>query len=120
MEPLFKDATKQQLKAALDVCAFRHRLILNNIANADTPGYKRKVLLFEEALREAEEKRASGVELERFVAEDQSPGRADGNNVSIDIESALLAENAMTYEAIITMLSLRGRWLGVVLGEGGS
>ncbi|MGQ9524902.1 MAG: flagellar basal body rod protein FlgB [Armatimonadota bacterium] len=118
MESIFGDATYEYLSRVLDVCAVRHRIIANNIANAETPGFRRRELNFEEALRAVREGEL-GDALHRLVSEDPSPGRADGNNVCIDTESALLAENAMTYEAVATMLDLRSQWLASALGEGG-
>ena len=118
MESIFGDGTYEYLSRVLDVCAIRHRVIANNIANADTPGYKRQELRFEDALRAVQEQEPEEA-IYRFISEDSSPGRADGNNVSIDTESALLAENAMTYEAVATMIDLRSEWLAAALGEGG-
>jgi len=118
MESIFGDGTYEYLSRVLDVCAIRHRVIANNIANADTPGYKRQELRFEDALRAVQEQEPEEA-IYRLISEDSSPGRADGNNVSIDTESALLAENAMTYEAVATMIDLRSEWLAAALGEGG-
>lgn len=118
MESIFGDGTYEYLSRILDVCALRHRIIANNIANAETPGYKRQELRFEDALRAVRDREPEEA-IYRLISEDASPGRADGNNVSIDSESALLAENSMTYEAVATMLELRSQWLAAALGEGG-
>ncbi|MGH9581334.1 MAG: flagellar basal body rod protein FlgB [Bryobacteraceae bacterium] len=70
----------------------RQSLVSSNIANADTPGYKTKDIDFESAFRNAmsgmppEAEEVSGLTL-----------KDDGNNVSLERESRLLAENQMRF-----------------------
>ena len=45
------------LTKSVDNTAYRHKLLVNNVANVNTPGYKRRdVADFQKALREAESK----------------------------------------------------------------
>jgi flagellar basal-body rod protein FlgB len=44
--------------------------------------------------------------------------RADGNNVEIDLEAALLAENSIHYDAVARMMTARGRLLRTAVNEG--
>jgi len=76
----------------MDLLSMRQNLVASNIANADTPGYLTQDLDFEAEFRNA----ASGAP-HAFDA----PGLAvknDGNNVSLDRESRLLAENALRFQ----------------------
>ncbi len=73
------DPTQVALVRLLDSTALRHRVLTANLANADTPGYVRQDVNFEEQLAEA----VRTGNLDRFsasVSEDRvSPARADGN-----------------------------------------
>jgi flagellar basal-body rod protein FlgB len=84
----------------------RTRVIANNIANQNTPGFTRKTLQFERLLKAALE---SGVDdLSRVrpsVEEDRvTPPRADGNNVNVELEMNALRENRLLYEAYSSIL----------------
>ena len=113
----------------------RHRMIAENIANVDTPGYRAKRLdpkAFEEALGEAMDRRGSDprnpltlpvhrqFEVDEFgslrVHPTTAPARNvmfhDGTTISIDREMADLASNAMVHNAATTMLS--GKFNGLM------
>lgn len=47
------DTTFQVLEKALDGSSHRHRVLANNIANVNTPGFKRTDISFQEDLRKA-------------------------------------------------------------------
>lgn len=103
------------LQKAADASALRHDVLSNNIANMDTPGYKRQDVDFESQLRRALrstrfktiDDRVGDInttELNPGVYTD-SPGfsyRLDGNNVDIDTETGRLAENQIKYNGLIT------------------
>ena len=105
------------LDKAADASNLRNELISNNIANVDTPNYKRKDINFESILQ-AE---LSGVNLSEAVLElnqDLSvlePNvftdnaslsyRLDGNNVDIATEEAYLAENQIKYQALVDLMN---------------
>ena len=77
----------------------RQKLAASNIANADTPGYKTQDIDFQRELSNA---MAGGQ-----PAATEVPGlrvRNDGNNVSIDRESRLLAENALRFNIASNLL----------------
>jgi flagellar basal-body rod protein FlgB len=97
----------------------RHGVIASNIANADTPGYKAKDLKFENMLDSAAmELKATnnkhiggsnGSGLPREITADKTQQWADGNDVELDMEVAKMTENAMLFQAGITMLSVKIR-----------
>ena len=107
LDNMFQSASYQASKAFLDVAAERHKVLASNLANAETPGYRRVELSpsFDKTLKASV---ASG-NLHSFdpsemsFVEDQNPAfRSDptGNNVSEDQELMLLNENALRYEAL--------------------
>ena len=84
----------------------RQKVISQNIANVNTPNYKRLELNFEEALAaELTQRRASTTEATPSVRE--TPGlaaRADGNNVDIDMEIGQLGKNALLQQVYLQLL----------------
>ncbi|TVQ58333.1 MAG: flagellar basal body rod protein FlgC [Rhodobacteraceae bacterium] len=89
----------------------RLRVISENIANADTPGFQRKVLTFQEAHREGGV-RVSGLTLDQTplprVYDPSHPmadaeGYYEGSNVSLVIEVADAREAQRSYEANLRM-----------------
>jgi len=104
------------LEKSADASWTRNSLISNNIANVDTPGYKRKDLQFEDYLMNAVN---DGDSLDNDIANidlDTLTGttytdhgtvsyRLDGNNVDIDTESAELAKNQIKYYTMLDSVS---------------
>jgi flagellar basal-body rod protein FlgB len=106
------------LEHLLRVTALRHGVIASNIANADTPHYRAKDLVFGDALSDASlELRTTHVKHVSHnpavpgggtVVESGEPW-ADGNTVELDLEVGRMTENALRYQAGITMLSTKIR-----------
>ena len=95
------------LARLMNASSLRGRVIAGNIANQNTPGFKRQEVQFEDSLRKA---LASGnpraldrVAPERTVDE-LSPSSPDGNNVNMELEMNALRENRLTYETYATIL----------------
>lgn len=99
------------MEKSLDVSWARQRLTLDNVANAETPGYKAKYATFEDELQQrlAEIEQGGGgsnqevhsaIESAQFQVHEnpEESGRLDGNNVNIDVEQADLARNAYQYQ----------------------
>lgn len=113
------------LDKAADAAWLRNDAIANNIANADTPGYKRQDVAFESELKKALRTvkyggmRDSGDSLDKVVANldtsklDARPYtdyagysyRLDGNNVDPDTEGVYLAENQLRYQGIMQSIN---------------
>jgi len=95
--------------------ASRIRHISENLANADTPGYRRKTVAFEEEVRAGQrtgEVRTSAVELDqRDLTRMFDPGHPmadatghyDGSNVDLVVEIADAREAQRSYEANLKM-----------------
>ena len=104
------------LEKATDASWTRNSVISNNIANVDTPGYKRKDIQFEQYLLNAVN---GGSSLDDNIAKvnlDTLTGttyteygmldyRLDGNNVDIDTENVELAKNQIKYYTMLDSIS---------------
>lgn len=105
--------TKANLEKALDASWLRNEVISNNIANVDTPGYKRKTVKFEEFLNsemktsriQSGQTRLSGSSM--LVSEDTTSlsYRSDGNNVDIEREMSDLAMNTLRFNTLIQKMN---------------
>lgn len=108
------------LSKAADSKVLRNELLANNIANADTPGYKRKDLEFEVHLNRAIEsagserdtltKKVHNVDLGEarmivFADNSDLSYRLDQNNVDESVEQAELAANQIQYNSLIDSMT---------------
>ena len=82
----------------MDLLSTRQRLVASNIANADTPGYQTRDIDFQSELRSA------GGGGPRIVEAQGLANKNDGNNVSLDREARLLAENALRFQMASNLL----------------
>jgi flagellar basal-body rod protein FlgB len=106
-------AVGQSLERYMDLVSTRQKLVAANIANADTPGYKTKDLDFQfEFMSALSGERANAVEVAGLTTKN------DGNSVSIDRESRLLAENALRFNIASNLLRSQIRCLKIALQEG--
>jgi len=105
---------RNNLERSLDAAWLRNDVISQNIANVDTPNYKRKEVKFEEFLNsEMKYSRISNGKSrlqgsgDIKVIEDHKnySYRLDGNNVDIEREMAKLAENTLRYNTLIQRMS---------------
>jgi len=116
------------LETCLDVTMLRHKLISHNLANVETPGYKRRYVEFERYLQEAiyprkirlkrtDPRHLPNYEIVRSeVKVDRTTTfRNDDNNVDIDKEMVALAKNTMRYQVLSSLLSRKMERYNVVL-----
>ena len=106
------------LNRAADAAWQRNEAISNNIANVDTPGYKRQDVAFETVLQQAlgnnryqsMDDKVANVDLSRlrgraYVDYANYSYRLDGNNVDIENENVMLAENQLKYQGLISSIN---------------
>lgn len=92
----------------LDAASMRQNVIGHNVANQNTPAFTREVVRFEDLLRGALERGESIENVQPIVEGDfNSPRRADGNNVNMELELGALRENRILYESYAAMLGGR-------------
>ena len=112
------------LTKLLSASELRAKVISSNIANLNTPGFKRSVVEFEDLLRDAitgigspGEFGASSVE--PYVHEDHlTPARPDGNNVTLELEMNALRENRLLYETYASILQGHFNLLDTAVSDG--
>ncbi len=98
----------------MDLLSARQKLVASNIANADTPGFHTQDFDFQAELQSA----AGGAPVVRDV-----PGlqmKNDGNDVSLDRESRLLAENALRFQLASNLMRSQIRIVRSAIQEGKS
>lgn len=96
----------------MDLLSFRQKLVASNIANADTPGYRTRDIDFQAEFQNATggDPRVSGV--------DGLPVKNDGNDVSLDREARLLAENALRFQMASNLMRSQIRLVHSAITEG--
>lgn len=92
------------LSNVMTAAGLRHRVIAQNIANVNTPGYRRLEVAFEAELAKALDAPAAA---RPRIVEADGPERVDGNNVDIDAEVNALGKNALLYQAAANILTSR-------------
>ena len=111
-KPDMLDRLAGQLERYMDLLSTRQKLVASNIANADTPGYHARDIDFQ-----FEFQTAAGGE-PRIVETGDLPVKNDGNNVSLDRESRLLAENALRFQMASNLLRSQIRAVRSAIDEG--
>ena len=97
----------------LSATSLRAKVLANNVANQNVPGFKRQEVKFEELLAKEIDRGSQSFErLEPEVVTDlESKARADGNNVDMEAEMTALRENRLLYELYAGILSGQGRMM---------
>ncbi len=123
------------LEQVLNVSAFRHQVIAGNLANIDTPGFRtRDVREFagemEQAMAEDSPSSSSstGQSSSLFSSAFTSVShevrglleRPDGNNVSVERESLLLAQNQLRFQVAVQFLKAEFHRLSTAINGGSS
>ena len=100
------------LERYMDLLSARQKIVASNIANMDTPGYRTQDIDFQAEFRNA----LGGTP--RAQAVEGLAVRNDGNNVSIDRESRLLAENALRFQAASGLMHSQIQMTRAAIKEG--
>ena len=107
------DPIAGSLERYLDLLSLRQKLVASNIANADTPGYKTRDIDFQHEFASLIRGGAPNVtEVAGLEV------KHDGNNVSVDREARLLAENALRFNAASNLLRTEIRAVRSAIQEG--
>lgn len=138
---MFRDLTETStlnlLAKGLETSALRHKVISNNIANVNTPGFKRQIVSFEDAMAKVFDGRpelvgtrtddrhipinsANYMDVNPSTMTDRAHTmRNDRNNVDIDVEMADLSKNTMLYQIESTRLASMFSDLNDIITRGG-
>lgn len=112
------------LSKAADASWKRNEIITNNLANDDTPGYKRKDVSFQNYLMEeltsgdstSLRTRINDVDVDNLNATvytdfSNLSYRLDGNNVDIDTENVEFASNQLYYQTVLETIDYQFQML---------
>jgi len=118
---LLGGASFQRLEGALHAASLRQQVLSNNIANVDVPNYKRSDVLFEELLsramnggklagRRTHERHIPigtgvGVPSAKVVTDQSTVINNNRNNVDIEKEMALLAQNQLLHNFYVQQIN---------------
>jgi flagellar basal-body rod protein FlgB len=109
------DAVTSNLERYMDLLSTRQKLVAANVANADTPGYKAQDIDFQfEFVTMANGEKPQTIDAQGLTE------KPDGNNVDIDRESRLLAENAMRFNVASTLVRGQLKTIQEAITGGGS
>ena len=107
------DRIATSLERYMDLLSMRQKIVASNIANADTPGFKTQDLNFQSAFQSAMTDGAPRPsEVEGLAVKN------DGNNVSLDREARLLAENALRFNLASSLMRTQIRLVKNAIQEG--
>lgn len=121
------------LEKSLDATWTRNEVISNNVANVDTPNFKRSTVSFEGELNKAldnnvfdlrttDQRHISLKNNDLTIKVDQDHAslqyRLDGNNVDIEAEMAEMAKNSIRYNTLVQKVTGEYKKLKYVISEG--
>jgi flagellar basal-body rod protein FlgB len=113
--PHVLDRITNQIEHYMDLLSARQKLVASNIANVDTPGYKTKDIDFQfEYISQIQGGAPNVID---------PPGlalKSDGNNVSMDREARLLAENALRFNVASNLMKTQLKMVESAIKEGQS
>ena len=97
----------------MDLLSARQKLVASNIANADTPGYRTQDIDFQSEFHSAIGGAPRPTEVAGLTVKN------DGNNVSLDREARLLAENALRFQVASQLMKSQLTAIRTAIQEGG-
>ena len=106
------------LEAGLRATALRSKVIANNVANIDTPGFRRSAARFEDLLAERLES-GRPVDVKTLAAEVFKPFdtevEGNGNDVSLDMEVGEMIKNGAMHKTYVRLLAKRYRQMALAM-----
>lgn len=132
---LFSNDAFLALRKGISASSLRQQVIASNIANINTPGYKKQEVSFEDEFKRAVENKYAPKMAQ--TEPEHLPGgrnlgnvqikintirntamRYDGNNVDVDEEMSKLAENGLRFNAMAQLMGGKFASLKTVINEG--
>jgi flagellar basal-body rod protein FlgB len=109
------DRITNQIAHYMDLLSTRQKLVASNMANVDTPGYTTKDIDFQFEFMSLVQGGTPNVVEPGGLAMNN-----DGNNVSLDRESRLLAENALRFNVASNLMKTQLKLIESAIKEGQS
>ncbi len=109
------------IEAGVKAEAFRQKAIANNVANLETPGYRRIDVKFEELLAKSLDSSGS-VDLSKLKPQiyqpKQTPVKSNGNDVSLENEVGAMIKNSLRYTLYIRLLNKKYKGIESAINTG--
>ncbi len=106
------------IEAGIKAESLRQKANANNVANLQTPGYRRADVKFKELLAKALET-SGGVDLSEIEAQIYQPNntavKSDGNDVSMEVELGEMIKNSLRYKTYIRLLQKKYQQLDLAI-----
>jgi flagellar basal-body rod protein FlgB len=99
----------------MDLISMRQKLVSSNIANADTPGYKTQDVDFNQSFKSMLDGGSA-----RQITVGGLATKNDGNNVDLDREARLLAENSLRFSVASSLMKSQIQQLREAIKESAS
>ncbi len=109
------------LEAGIRAESLRQKTIANNIANLETPGYRRIGVKFEELLAKSLDSSGSAdlSEMEGLIYQPkQTPVKSNGNDVNLEVEVGEMVKNTLRHKVYIRVLSKKYRQMELAMNTG--
>lgn len=111
------DLTTDTLHAAMRGLATRQRVIADNIANMDTPGFLAGRVEFEDSLRRAVDG-GDPAGVTPSTARSLAPTGMNGNNVQLDDETLSNIDTGLRYQVVVEAMNAKFSLLRTAIGGG--
>lgn len=116
MFDITSEKSTELLNKMVDFTALKQKVIANNIANVNTPGYQRLDVSFDKNLKDVmkNEEPINEIKLEVVNTDNESlnvASRNDGNTVDIDKEVSELMQNYLMYNIYLELMAKKFRML---------
>ena len=107
------------IEAGIRAEGFRQKAIANNVANLETPGYRRIDVKFEELLAKSIDS-SGAIDLSKLEPQvyqpKQTPVKSNGNDVSLETEVGQMIKNTLRHKAYVRMLNKKYKQIELALG----
>jgi flagellar basal-body rod protein FlgB len=109
------------IQAGIKAEGLRQKAIANNVANLETPGYRRIDVKFEEILAKSLDS-SEPVDLNELVLQicqpKKTPVKSNGNDVSLENEVGAMIKNSLRHQTYIRLLSKRYKQIELAINVG--
>ena len=108
------------LEAGIKAEGLRQKAIANNVANLETPGYRRIDVKFEELLAKSLDS-SGAVDLSEVEPEiyqpKNTPVKSNGNDITLEGEVGAMIKNSLRYKTYIRLLNQKYKKIEMAIGK---
>jgi len=105
--------------AGINAEALRQKTIANNVANLQTPGYRRLDVKFQDVLAKALESKDKNIDLDEIAPEvfqaNETAVKSNGNDVNLEMEVGQMVKNSLRYKTFIRLLEKKHQQIDLAM-----